>query len=99
MKPKITIGVDDGLHGGISFFDTVSTELVGVYTMPTKKVNKHGKDKNVIDLDRLKFILEIPKEHKDTAILVMEDVSAYPGQGVVSVGSLLEQKGLVRGIA
>lgn len=99
MIYEIVIGCDVGINGGISFFDTEAKELVGLYKMPTIKITRNGKEKNVVDLDRLKFILEIPKIHNDSAILVMENVSAFPGQGVVSMGTLLEQKGLLRGIA
>lgn len=97
---QVVCAIDIGLKGGISFFDTESKELLSIHLMPTKKhTNKAGKEKNVVDLDRLKFILEIPKEHGETCTVVFEDVHAFPGQGVVSIGTLLEQKGMIRGLA
>lgn len=97
---QVVCAVDIGLNGGVSFFDTESKELLSIYPMPTKKfTNKSGKEKNVVDLDKLKFLLEIPKEHGDTCIVVFEDVHSFPGQGVVSIGTLLEQKGMIRGLA
>ena len=105
MKPQsndyeVVIGVDIGLTGGIAFFDSVSRELLSLYPMPTVEVTtKSGKIKKQIDLERLKFILEIPREHKDSAIVVMENVHAFPGQGSVSMATLLEQKGILRGLA
>lgn len=97
--PNITIGVDVGIHGGISYFDTVSHELLDIKKMPLLKIERGGKEKNFIDLDKLKFYLEIPKVHNDSAIVILEDLHAFPGQGVVSMATLLEQKGLVRGVA
>jgi hypothetical protein len=43
--------------------------------------------------------MEIPKIHKDKAMVVFEDVHAFPGQGVVSIATLLEQKGIIQGLA
>jgi hypothetical protein len=99
-NPQVLCSVDIGLSGGISFFDTESKELLSLHPMPTKKfTNKSGKEKNVVDLDKLKFILEIPKEHGESCLVVMEDVHSFPGQGVVSMGTLMEQKGLLRGLS
>lgn len=98
-KCDVIIGVDIGLTGGIAFFDTVSAELLSVYPMPTKEILKNGKKRNALDLDKLCFILEIPKVHKEKAIVVFEDVHAFPGQGSVSTGVLMEQKGIIRGMA
>lgn len=96
----ILVSVDIGLGGGIAFFDTVSEfEPIYLKSMPTLEVEKNGKKKRVIDIDRLKFILETPKQVKDSVTLVMEDVHAFPGQGVVAVGTLLEQKGIILGMA
>lgn len=96
----VIVAVDIGLKGGIAFFDTVSEELLSLYSMPTTEVtSKSGKVKNKLDLERLKFILEIPRIHKESAVVVMEDVHAFPGQGSVSMATLLEQKGILRGLA
>ena len=95
-KYEIIIGCDIGLNGGLAFFDFVSRELLSVYPMPTMKNPKN--DKNSLDLDRLHFILEIPKVHNDQALIVMEDVHAFPGQGSVAIGTLMEQKGILRGM-
>ena len=99
-KYDVIIGIDIGLSGGISFFDVRSGEVLSIYEMPIKKhINSDGKEKNELDLEKLKFILEIPKVHLEDAIVVFEDVHAFPGQGVVAVGTLLEQKGIIRGLA
>lgn len=95
-KYEIIVGIDIGLNGGIAFFDPEETSPLYLRDMPTfeKENGKRG-----IDLQRLKFILETPKERGDGATAVMEDVHAFPGQGSVSVGTLLEQKGIILGMA
>ena len=93
---NILCSIDVGLNGAISYFDTVSDSLLSIYPMPTKE-NKNGK--RVLDVERLRFHLEIPKIHKDSCIVVFEDVHAFPGQGVVAVGTLLFQKGVITGMA
>lgn len=98
-KYDVIIGIDIGLTGGISFFDTVSGEVLYVYEMPSEKIEtKAGRSKGIINLPRLKFILEIPKVHGETALVVLENVHAFPGQGVVAMATLMEQKGIIRGL-
>jgi hypothetical protein len=97
---NILLAIDIGLRGAISVFDTVSSELLSIQEMPVMETsNSVGKTKNVVDIDKLLHIMEIPKEKKDSAIVVYEGVHAFPGQGVVAVGTLLEQKGIIRGLA
>ena len=98
----ILCAIDVGLTGAIAFFDVGSTELLSVTQMPTTlstKKTKSGKDKYELDIEKLRFAMDIPRNHGDTCLVVIEDVHAFPGQGVVSVGTLLEQKGVIRGIA
>lgn len=95
----VLIGIDIGLSGGIAFFDYQYREVLSLYEMPTVKVTtSSGRNKGELDLARLKHILEIPKVHEDKAIVVMENVHAFPGQGVVAMATLLEQKGIIRGL-
>lgn len=96
----ILIGIDIGLSGGIAFFDVGAGEVLSLYPMPTQKiVTSTGRQKGEIDLDRLNFILEIPKCRAESATVVMENVHAFPGQGVVAMATLMEQKGIIRGLA
>lgn len=96
----VVISVDVGVSGGISFFDVGAGELLSVYPMPTTtKELKTGKSKKVLDLKKLRHILEIPKLHKENAIVILENLHAFPGQGVVAIASLMEQFGVVRGMS
>jgi hypothetical protein len=94
------ISVDIGLTGGIAFFDVHSKELLSIHGMPVMyKTNTSGKPKKILDIEKLMFLLEIPFIHNDNALIVYEDVHAFPFQGVVSVAGLMEQKGIIRGMA
>lgn len=98
-KYDVVIGIDVGLSGGISFFDRETQEVLALYDMPSSKVTtKAGREKGVLDLARLKFILEIPKVHNESAIVVFENIHAFPGQGAVATATLMEQKGIIRGL-
>lgn len=99
MDYTILVGIDVGLSGGITFFDYQSKEVLSVYSMPTiDTVSKSGKNKKMVDLDRLKFILEIPNLRNEKTSVVMENVHAFPGQGSVATATLMEQKGIIRGL-
>jgi hypothetical protein len=93
----IIVGIDLGLTGGISFFDCQSGELLSIYPMPTKVIIKGEREKKVLDIDKLHFLLEIPKEHNDNALVIFEDIHAF-GSGGFSMDVIMEQKGVLRGL-
>jgi hypothetical protein len=93
-KYDILISCDIGLHGGISFFDTMSGSLLSIYEIPTTEPNHKGN----VDLERLKFILEIPEIHNESCIVVLESIHAFGNSGF-GVGKLMEEKGVVMGLA
>ena len=96
----VLISIDIGYTGGISFFDMVSGELLSLYPMPILNVpNAKGKLHKILDIEALLHIMKIPFIHNDNALVVYEGVHAFPFQGVVSVASLMEQKGIIRGMA
>lgn len=95
----VIVSIDIGITGGITFLDTVSGEILSVNEMPTMEVAKsNGKLHKVIDLLKLRHIMEIPFLHNENAIVVLENVHPFPFQGAVSVGTLMEQKGIIRGM-
>ena len=94
----VVVGIDIGITGGISFFDIISGEVLGLYNMPTVEIEVSKKKKKFIDIQRLRHILEIPKVHGESALIVLESVHAFPGQGVVAMATLMEQKGIIRGL-
>ena len=102
---EVVISIDIGKTGGIAFFEVAECDheghgLLSLHSMPVMEVTKaDGTTKTEVDLEKLVFFMERPKVRGDTCLVVFENVHAFAGQGVVSVGSLLEQKGMIRGIA
>jgi len=95
----VLISIDIGLTGGIAFFDVSHKEVLAVYEMPSTSVfTSSGRKKGVLLLNKLRFILEIPKVHNENALVVMENVHAFPGQGSEAMATLMEQKGIIRGL-
>lgn len=97
---EIIIGIDVGLNGAICFWDNAIGEILALYDTPTvDTVSKSGKKKRKLDIPKFLFLLEIPKVHGERAVVVIEDVHAFPGQGVVSVSTFMEEKGIIEGLA
>lgn len=98
------ISIDIGMSGGLAIFDVSEFihESLGALLlkdMPTEtKTNSVGKEKKVVNIKELLHLMEIPKCRNESALVIFEDVHAFPGQGVVATGTLLEQKGIIRGI-
>jgi hypothetical protein len=95
----IIVACDIGLSGAIAFFETIeashpSNGLLSLLDMPIAE--REGKT-NVIDLERLVFILERPKLKNETALVILEDTHAFGNSGF-GVGKLMEEKGMLRGI-
>ena len=102
---KTILGIDIGLSGAVAFLDADEGELLAVFDMPvyytqgtTKTKTGKFRSKGHIDLDKFLYMLEIPKVHFEDTLVVMEDVHTFPGQGIVSMGTLLEQKGIILGM-
>lgn len=88
------VGVDPGLEGAIAVLDTHSPfgeklarpELVTVYDMPTLPTRTTtGKNRDEPDLHALKALMEKLAYPNTLASIVVEEVNAAPGQGVVSM--------------
>jgi hypothetical protein len=98
MKHDIIIACDIGLHGGIAFFDPLeashpSNGLLSLMDMPVKE--REGKT-NVIDLERLVYIMERARVRQETALVVFEDIHSFGNSGF-GVGKVMEEKGMLRG--
>ena len=103
-KYDVIIGIDIGLKGGITFFDLDEKDHDGhglLYVKPMPVLpgqTSKGKKKDFLNIDRLKFILETPQVHNEKVLVVFEDVHAFPEEGVISVGTLMWQKGVIQGM-
>ena len=92
----LIIGIDPGITGAICFFD--NGEVKDIIEMPNMAVGKKNKKQingPQIYNEILARITGIPK--KDV-LVVIEQVSAMPGQGVTSMFNFGQSFGVIKGI-
>ncbi|MDC2970530.1 crossover junction endodeoxyribonuclease [Candidatus Pelagibacter sp.] len=92
----LIIGIDPGISGSICFFD--NGEIIDVIEMPTMtdgKKNKKQVNGSQIYNEILKRVNNLEK--KDIRV-VIEQVSAMPGQGVTSMFNFGQSFGILKGI-
>jgi len=90
------IGIDPGLSGSICFF--LDGEIMDVVEMPTMTEGKKNK-KQVNGSQVFNEITErIKKIEKKKIKVVIEQVSAMPGQGVTSMFNFGQSFGILKGI-
>lgn len=96
---QVVIGIDPGLTGAIAALDFRGS-LLSVCDMPTMQVGAgSAKVKRCVNGAALSNILrEMSKGNADDVLVVVERVSAMPGQGVAGVFSLGETAGCIRGV-
>ena len=92
----IIVGIDPGITGAICFFS--KGKVIDVIDMPTMAEGKKNKKQvngrqifNEINLIKNKFLNE-------NIIVVVEQVSAMPGQGVTSMFNFGQSFGVIKGI-
>ena len=92
----LIIGIDPGISGSICFFQ--DGKIVDVVEMPTMTEGKKNK-KQVNGSQIVNEILEkIKKLDKREIKVVIEQVSAMPGQGVTSMFNFGQSFGILKGI-
>ena len=92
----LIIGIDPGISGSICFF--LNGEIIDVIEMPTMadgKKNKKQVNGSQIYNEISKRIREIDKKNIK---VVIEHVSAMPGQGVTSMFNFGQSFGILKGI-
>ena len=87
------IGIDPGLSGGIAILDDL--KIFDVFDMPIMSEGK--KNKNQLNSAQL---VNIIKEHILTGntFVIVEQVSAMPGQGVTSMFNFGQTFGAIKGV-
>jgi crossover junction endodeoxyribonuclease RuvC len=90
----IVLSIDPGLSGAIAVFRYTDHALVDVIDMPTHELTRNGKAKRQVSASGLAGIFNAHKPHH----VVVEKVSAMPGQGVTSMFSFGRSFGLIEGI-
>ncbi len=92
----LIIGIDPGIAGAICFFE--SGEVIDVIDMPTMSEGK----KNKRQVNGRQIFFEISKrieEYSPKNIrVIVEQVSAMPGQGVTSMFNFGQSYGVIKGI-
>ena len=92
----LIIGIDPGISGSICFFeDGKITDLVEMPSMAEGKKNK--KQVNAAQVYN-EILLRIKNFEKKNIKVVIEQVSAMPGQGVTSMFNFGQSFGVLKGI-
>ena len=90
------IGIDPGLSGGIAILeDNKVKEMFDMPVMADGKKNKRQINGPQIYNEISKRIINIPKNE---VVVVIEQVSAMPGQGVTSMFNFGQSFGVLKGI-
>ena len=92
----LVIGIDPGISGSICFFH--EGQIIDVVEMPTMAEGKKNK-KQVNSSQVFNEIFEkIKKLDKNEIKVVIEQVSAMPGQGVTSMFNFGQSFGILKGV-
>ena len=92
----LIIGIDPGISGSICFFE--DGKILDVVEMPTMTEGK--KNKKQVNGAQIynEFLKRINKKKDDEVRVVIEQVSAMPGQGVTSMFNFGQSFGILKGI-
>ena len=92
----LIIGIDPGISGSICFFeDGKIIDVIEMPTMPEGKKNK--KQVNGVQIFN-EFSKRINKTSNENTRVVIEQVSAMPGQGVTSMFNFGQSFGILKGV-
>ena len=92
----LVIGIDPGISGSICFFQ--DGKIIDVIEMPTMTEGK--KNKKQVNGAQIynEILLKIKSLNKEEIKVVIEQVSAMPGQGVTSMFNFGQSFGILKGI-
>jgi crossover junction endodeoxyribonuclease RuvC len=92
----LIIGIDPGISGSIFFFEDV--KIIDVIEMPTMTDGK--KNKRQVNGSQIynEISKRINKTEKQNIRVIIEQVSAMPGQGVTSMFNFGQSFGILKGI-
>ena len=88
------IGIDPGLSGGIAILDDL--KIFDIYDMPIMSEGK--KNKNQLNSAQLVNIIRKNLIPNGYTFIIVEQVSAMPGQGVTSMFNFGQTFGSIKGI-
>jgi len=92
----LIIGIDPGISGSICFFE--DGKILDVVEMPTMIEGK--KNKRQVNGAQIynEILKRIEKKEKHNIRIIIEQVSAMPGQGVTSMFNFGQSFGILKGI-
>jgi crossover junction endodeoxyribonuclease RuvC len=92
----LIIGIDPGISGSICFFQ--DGKIIDVVEMPTMAEGK--KNKKQVNGSQIfnEILFRIKKLDKKDVKVIIEQVSAMPGQGVTSMFNFGQSFGILKGI-
>ena len=92
----LIIGIDPGISGSICFFE--NGKILEVVEMPTMTDGK--KNKRQVNGAQIynEIVKRINKNEKQNVRVIIEQVSAMPGQGVTSMFNFGQSFGILKGI-
>ena len=92
----LIIGIDPGISGSICFFE--NGKILDVIEMPTMTEGK--KNKKQVNGSQIynEILKRINKFQKNDIRVIVEQVSAMPGQGVTSMFNFGQSFGILKGI-
>ena len=92
----LIIGIDPGISGSICFFD--NGKIIDVIEMPTMTDGK--KNKKQVNGSQIynEILKRVNNSEKQDIKVVIEQVSAMPGQGVTSMFNFGQSFGILKGI-
>ena len=92
----LIIGIDPGISGSICFFE--NGKILDVVEMPTMTDGK--KNKRQVNGAQIynEILKRIEKKEKHNIRIIIEQVSAMPGQGVTSMFNFGQSFGILKGI-
>ncbi len=92
----LIIGIDPGISGALCFFeDGVVKNIIDMPSMAEGKKNKRQINGNQLFNEINNYIKNIPKKN---IYVIVEQVSAMPGQGVTSMFNFGQSYGVIKGI-
>ena len=92
----LIIGIDPGISGAICFFEDGEVKnIIDMPSMAEGKKNKRQINGNQLYNEIITNIKNIPKKN---ICVVVEQVSAMPGQGVTSMFNFGQSFGVIKGI-
>ena len=92
----IIIGIDPGLNGAIAVLE--NNKVLNIFDVPVMPEGKKNK-RQINSAQLVKLLEEIIKDlDKNEVTVVVENVSAMPGQGVTSMFNFGQTFGAIKGI-